>query len=447
MANRFRFAAIAGLFALSACTVHQSNAPSPADVGGTTTSALSLDVTATPDSITQDGASQSSVVVTAHGPNGRPMSGVSVRLVMSVDGVTQDFGTLSARTLVTGSDGTARAVYTAPASSPLAGGSGTMISIIASATGTNAQAPNGSTAAIRLVPPGVILPPAQTPVAQFTVTPTPVNFNIPTTFDASTSCAVPLVGGVCQAAIPGTPTADSIVSYAWNFGDGGTASGQTVTHSYALSTATSFGVTLTVTNNRGLAASTTTVVSASTLPAPSGDWTWSPQAPVVNQLVFFNADGVKAATGHTIVQYNWNFGGSGPEFTATGFQATHTFTAPTGLGNSVQVTLSVLDDAGTKSVIFHQLTVGDGLPTAVLLLTKTGANSIRADGSSSTATSGFRIVTYRFVWDDNSPDDVSTQPSISHTFTATGEHSVTLFVTDNAVPGHTSSQQQKITVP
>jgi PKD repeat protein len=443
MAKRFSFIAVAGLIAVSACGVHQVTAPSTAAVGGTSTFALSLDMTATPDSITQDGASQSSVVVTAHGPDGKPMSGVSIRLAMSVDGVTQDFGTLSARTLVTGSDGAARAVYTAPPSSPLAGGSGKMISIAASASGTNAQAPNASTVAIRLVPPGVILPPAQTPVAQFTVTPTPINFNIPVTFDGSTSCAVPLVGGVCQAAIPGTPTVDSIVSFAWTFGDGTTGSGRTVTHSYAPSSAASFSATLTVTNDRGLAASATQTVSATASPAPTGDWVSSPADPVINQDVFFNADAVRAALGHSIVQYSWNFGDNSADATANGFQVTHKFTQA---GNFL-VVLSVLDDAGQKTVVpAHTLKIGNGLPTATLLLTKLGGNSVRADGSNSAAASGFTIVTYRFVWDDNTPDDVGTSPSVPHTFAAAGSHTVTLFVTDNA--GRTAaSLPGTITVP
>ena len=49
--------------------------------------ALSLRVTATPDSISQDGASQSSIVVTAFGPNGQAASrGVALRMDMIVNG-------------------------------------------------------------------------------------------------------------------------------------------------------------------------------------------------------------------------------------------------------------------------------------------------------------------------------------------------------------------------
>ena len=113
MGHRFAitraFAAVAALVAMSACTVHQaSEGP---DAFGPSDLALSFTMTATPDSISWDGASQSSVVVTAIDANGQPKSGVVVRLELCCDsgGNVTDVGTgrLSARTVVTGSDGRA----------------------------------------------------------------------------------------------------------------------------------------------------------------------------------------------------------------------------------------------------------------------------------------------------------------------------------------------------
>jgi|GEM_PF-6438472 len=52
-----------------------------------------------------------------------------------------------------------------------------------------------------------------------------------------------------------------IVSYSWNFGDGSTASGQTVTHTY--SSAGTYTVTLTVTDNEGLTSSTSKQITVS----------------------------------------------------------------------------------------------------------------------------------------------------------------------------------------
>jgi len=69
----------------------------------------------------------------------------------------------------------------------------------------------------------------------------------------------------------GSSDADgSLASYAWNFGDGATASGATASHTYI--TAGTFVATLTVTDNLGATSSTSTTITVTappTLPAPT----------------------------------------------------------------------------------------------------------------------------------------------------------------------------------
>src|SRR5437773_12544471 len=96
---------------LAGCTVHKTEAP---PLSGPSEFALSLSMTATPDSIAQDGGSQSSVKIVARDPDSRPITSLPLRVDMTVTGVAQDFGTLSARTIVTGSAGSASVMYTAP---------------------------------------------------------------------------------------------------------------------------------------------------------------------------------------------------------------------------------------------------------------------------------------------------------------------------------------------
>ena len=136
-----RRAALAlALLTAAGCTV-KSTEPPP--LTGPSGLALSLNVNAIPDSISQDGGSQSSVKVTAIGPNGKGIAALPVRLDMFVGGVAQDYGSLSARSIVTNSEGVATAVYTAPPS-PVNGVFGTCtglpgncVSIVATATSTN----------------------------------------------------------------------------------------------------------------------------------------------------------------------------------------------------------------------------------------------------------------------------------------------------------------------
>ena len=119
-----------------------------------------------------------------------------MRLDMFVNGVGQDFGTLSARTMVTNSDGVATVVYTAPPS-PVGGLFGTCRGSARQLradrrhrrSASDSRRARPETVTIRLVPPGVILPPASTPTALFTFSPPTASANAPVAFDATSSCA------------------------------------------------------------------------------------------------------------------------------------------------------------------------------------------------------------------------------------------------------------------
>jgi hypothetical protein len=110
MGKLIRISTAALLLLSAACTTSQQTVP---PLAGPSEFALSLRVTATPDSISQDGASQSSIVVNAFDSNGKA-SPASRSAWTWRQRRLQDYGTLSARTIVTGTDGRATAVYTAP---------------------------------------------------------------------------------------------------------------------------------------------------------------------------------------------------------------------------------------------------------------------------------------------------------------------------------------------
>src|SRR6185436_7710388 len=103
--------ALALAVVMAACTVHQSDSAPP--LTGPSDFAQSISITSNPDRLTQDGQSQSAITVRVFDATGSPDSGVAIRLDMLVDGTVVDFGTLSARNVVSGSDGRATAVYTA----------------------------------------------------------------------------------------------------------------------------------------------------------------------------------------------------------------------------------------------------------------------------------------------------------------------------------------------
>lgn len=110
-----------------------------------------------------------------------------------------------------------------------------------------------------------------TKTAHPTTTPAPITTTPPTTTSAPptavTSATPTTINEGESVSFSGAGSTDpdgSIVTYAWNFGDGSTATGVTVTHTY--STNGSYTVTLTVTDNDGLSDTDTVVINVNPRP-------------------------------------------------------------------------------------------------------------------------------------------------------------------------------------
>src|SRR6185369_17465694 len=109
---RTHIALLAAALGLAGCTVHKQTEAPP--LTGPSETALSLTVTVSPDVLTQDGFSQSLISVQTFGPNGQPQRAVQLRAEIVVGGASTDFGSLSARSLVTDANGRTSFTYTAP---------------------------------------------------------------------------------------------------------------------------------------------------------------------------------------------------------------------------------------------------------------------------------------------------------------------------------------------
>ena len=143
-------------------------------------------IAVSPDVLPQDGASQSFITVTARDANAQPIRNLTMRTETQVNGTPVDFGTLSARNVVTGSDGKATLVYTAPPSPAVAPDAFLLVDIVVTPLGSDFNNSSQRTASIRLVPQGTVIPPGDL-VPAFTVrrlTPTDSQTVL---FDASTS--------------------------------------------------------------------------------------------------------------------------------------------------------------------------------------------------------------------------------------------------------------------
>jgi PKD repeat protein len=390
--------------------------------------AQTIHVTATPDTLTQDGNSQSAIAVTVTDATGNPMAAVSLSLGMFVGTTQQNFGTLSARTVTTNSNGVANAVYTAPASSPVAG-SVTQISqimVTASANGPDGLASlnNTGSVTIHLVP--LAISPA-TPTPSFTWAPLPVSLNIPVTFDASGSCpGLPVIPIPAPPALPvcQPSTSAAVASYAWTFGDGGTGSGKTVSHTFkALGT---FSVTLTIVNSTGGTASLTQPVTIAVTTPPNAKFTFSPAAPGVNQPVNFNAGASAAGPGRTIASYGWDFGDGA---TGSGVTVTHNF--PT--VGTYTVTLTVTDDIGQVTTFSTSVTVVPALPTVIITTSPSApipGQPVNFNSDATTYYPGSGPARFAWTFGDGTPGSALANPT--HVYAAIGTYSVGLSVTDTS---------------
>lgn len=323
---------VAAAALVAGCTVKKTTPPAlagPSELG------LSLTLGANPDIIYQDGSSQSVITIQARDANGSPVQNLVLRLDIAVNGVTGDVGTLTNKSPVTAADGRAVVTYTSPL---VVDQKSRIVSIRATPVGTdNANNSTPRSVEIQLVPSGTVQPPGDL-VAGFSTTPDKPALSESVLFNAAT----------CRTAVELNCSSGSIVSYAWNFGDGSTGSGQVASH--AFTKAGNFAVTLTVTGAYGQTAATTKTVQVAAGSAPTADFVFSPTAPVVGQEVYFNASASKPGTGRTIVTYQWDFGNG--DRTVGGLVRT-TYAA----AGSYVVTLLVTDDVGQQATKSQTVTI------------------------------------------------------------------------------------------
>ena len=406
---------------LTACTMKKQETPSltgPSELG------TSITVGVSPDVLTQDGASQSFVSITARDANGQPFRNVSMRAQVYLQGTAVDFGTLSARSLVTDGNGRASLVYTAP-SAP--GGVRTSTPIQIGITPAESDFGNATTrfVTIQLVPPGTVGLPPSTLLAEFQI-PSP-NAGDSAVFAATVTDA------------SGGDATGQVTSFTWSFGDGGSASGRTATHTF--STPGSFPVSLTITDAVGRTATQTHTVTVGAGANPVAQFVASPTAIVVNQAVNFNATLSAATPGHKITDYSWNFGdgalGNGP-------LVSHTYT----VAGSYVVVLKITDDAGRKGTTTQTITVTTDVPLAKFTFTPSApaatagsSASVVFDANQSLAVNGRTITSYSWDFGDGS---TANGPTVSHSFLAGTTHVVVLKVTDSA--GQTATTSQSVTV-
>lgn len=181
-----------------------------------------------------------------------------------------------------------------------------------------------------------------------TLPPTTANFNFSPTTPAINQ-DVTFTATATAAPAPGFPGGGGQVQggavYNWDFGDGSTGTGTSTTHRFTR--AGTFAVTLRVTSDAGLTATTTRQVTVSgTLPAGSADFVFSPTDPRVGDVVFFNG----ALSSATNASYSWDFGDG---TNGSGVAPTHSYS----VARTFTVTLTVTNERGQTASASKTITV------------------------------------------------------------------------------------------
>jgi len=252
--------------------------------------------------------------------------------------------------------------------------------------------------------------------------------NLPPTADAGGSYSG-VVG--LEVIFDGSASEDAegpITSYEWNFGDGTTGTGATVSHVYT--NAGTFTAVLGVTDEGGLTGTDmaqVTVVAGNQPPVadPGG-----PYDGVANEPVSFDGSGSSDPEGEPL-QYDWDFGDGK---TGTAATPSHTYTA----AGSYVVTLTVTDDQGVSDseTTGAQIDAANQRPVADANGPYSGMVNVAVsfDGSASSDADG-TIVAWNWDFGDGNS---GTGAMPSNSYAAAGNYTVTLTVTDDE--GATSAE-------
>jgi PKD repeat protein len=194
---------------------------------------------------------------------------------------------------------------------------------------------------------------------------------------------------------------------------------------------------LKVTDDRGYSATLSKDVTVTASQNPTAAFSFSPTSPRPNEDVVFNASASRAATGRTLVSYDWDFGTGR---TGSGVTATKAY----GLPGTYNVTLTVTDDVGNKGTSTSAVTVQAAPLTALFTFSPTSParnQSVYFDASTSTAALGRTIVSFNWNFGDGATGSGRTT---NHTYAQDGRYTVVLTIADDI--GQTATKSDNVPV-
>ncbi|MFM7203288.1 MAG: PKD domain-containing protein, partial [Myxococcota bacterium] len=227
------------------------------------------------------------------------------------------------------------------------------------------------------------------------------------------------------------PGGDAL-SYAWNLGDGNTASGASIGYSYK--DQGSYTVQATATDTGGLSLTTSTTLTIVNV------------KPTITQLVgnFSGAQGQELAfsasatdPGQDVLTYNWDFGDGSPN--ARGIDLTNVKKVYKNTGTYTLI-LTVSDEDGGSTSLTRTINIGNGAPIISSLSGDIGGSEGDTFRFSAAASDpGNDPLVFRWDFGDGSTPQVGSAINVAHVYADDGSYLLKLTVTDSGGLSTTST--------
>ncbi len=210
------------------------------------------------------------------------------------------------------------------------------------------------------------------------------------------------------------------LTYAWQFGDGATKNGCTVTHSY--STTGTYTVTLTV-DDGSYSDTDNCIVTVRLNTVPVAVAGVSTNETKVNTTITFNGTGSSDADSDPLT-YSWTFGDGA---TASGCTVTHAYTVSGSYTATLTATDGMANATDVETITIHP----NYAPEAEIGENRNGVQYgvVAFDGIASSDENNDTL-TYAWVFGDGITKSASTNSVVNHRYIDTGTYTVTLTVSD-----------------
>lgn len=217
-----------------------------------------------------------------------------------------------------------------------------------------------------------------------------------------------------------TDPGNDVLTYHWDFDDGGSANGKNVNHTFTNNNI--YDVTLTVNDGDGGSGTDHVTVTVNNVPPQNVD---AGNNQTVDEGQTVNFSGSATDPGDDVLTYTWDFddGSNG-----NGQNTTHVYGDN---GNyNVLLTVDDGDDTGTDQVV---ITVNNVSPTANAGGPYNGIinKSIQLDGTGSSDPGSDDVLTYTWDLDNDGQYDDATGPTPTTSYGSEGTYNISLKVTDD----------------